>query len=516
MTVMFVVAVVAVTPAEQAGNPLLAAARRGPDRQRAASRRQHGRQGSALRHQRLEPVRGRHHRRLVRRGQRHARLVHAAGRPGAAGADAAGRSGVRRRRLRPVRHAGLRHPGGVHRRPDDRPHAGIPGQEDRGLRDEDDARSRSWSRRSLVLAGTAVAVLADAGKAGIANPGAHGFSEILYAFTSAANNNGSAFAGLSANTPFYNTLLAHRDVVRPLRRDRAGAGDRRLAGRARSACAVDGRHHADARPAVRRAADRHGAAGGRAELRAGAGARARRRAPDAVGELTESIDHDHDNKSLSLFDPALLRPAIVDCLRQAEPARAVAQPGDVRRLRRQHPDHAAVACRRCSGQGEAPAGFILAIAALAVVHRAVRQLRRSAGRRPQQGAGGLAARPEARTTWAKKLDAQPCHGATWLPEQADEPAQGRRRAGGGRRRDPARRRSDRRRGLGRRKRHHRRIGAGDPRIGRRLLGRHRRHPRAVGLARGAHHGQSRRDLPRPHDRAWSRAPSARRRPTKSR
>jgi K+-transporting ATPase ATPase A chain len=60
----------------------------------------------------------------------------------------------------------------------------------------------------LVLAGAAVAVLAEAGTAGIANPGAHGFSEILYAFTSAANNNGSAFAGLSANTPFYNGLLA--------------------------------------------------------------------------------------------------------------------------------------------------------------------------------------------------------------------------------------------------------------------------------------------------------------------
>lgn len=60
---------------------------------------------------------------------------------------------------------------------------------------------------TLVLAGAAVAVMAEAGKAGIANPGAHGFSEILYAFTSAANNNGSAFAGLSANTPFYNTLL---------------------------------------------------------------------------------------------------------------------------------------------------------------------------------------------------------------------------------------------------------------------------------------------------------------------
>jgi K+-transporting ATPase ATPase A chain len=60
----------------------------------------------------------------------------------------------------------------------------------------------------LVLAGTAVAVMSDLGTAGIANPAAHGFSEILYAFSSAANNNGSAFAGLSANTPFYNTMLA--------------------------------------------------------------------------------------------------------------------------------------------------------------------------------------------------------------------------------------------------------------------------------------------------------------------
>ncbi|MBN9126307.1 MAG: potassium-transporting ATPase subunit KdpA, partial [Nitrosospira sp.] len=60
----------------------------------------------------------------------------------------------------------------------------------------------------LVLGGTALAVMVDAGRAGILNPGAHGFSEILYAFSSAANNNGSAFAGLSANTPFYNILLA--------------------------------------------------------------------------------------------------------------------------------------------------------------------------------------------------------------------------------------------------------------------------------------------------------------------
>jgi K+-transporting ATPase ATPase A chain len=60
----------------------------------------------------------------------------------------------------------------------------------------------------IVLLGTAVAVSLTAGQAGVANPGAHGFSEILYAFTSASNNNGSAFGGISANTVFYNTSLA--------------------------------------------------------------------------------------------------------------------------------------------------------------------------------------------------------------------------------------------------------------------------------------------------------------------
>jgi len=59
----------------------------------------------------------------------------------------------------------------------------------------------------MALGGTAVAVMLEAGRAGVANPGAHAFSEILYAFSSAGNNNGSAFAGLSANSPFYNTAL---------------------------------------------------------------------------------------------------------------------------------------------------------------------------------------------------------------------------------------------------------------------------------------------------------------------
>ncbi|WP_205230489.1 potassium-transporting ATPase subunit KdpA [Azospira oryzae] len=58
-----------------------------------------------------------------------------------------------------------------------------------------------------VLLGTALSLMLEAGTAGIFNPGAHGFSEVLYAFSSAANNNGSAFAGLGANTPYYNTAL---------------------------------------------------------------------------------------------------------------------------------------------------------------------------------------------------------------------------------------------------------------------------------------------------------------------
>jgi K+-transporting ATPase ATPase A chain len=60
----------------------------------------------------------------------------------------------------------------------------------------------------IVLVGAAAAVATHAGREGISNPGPHGFSQVLYAFTSAGNNNGSAFAGLDANKPFYNLSLA--------------------------------------------------------------------------------------------------------------------------------------------------------------------------------------------------------------------------------------------------------------------------------------------------------------------
>jgi K+-transporting ATPase ATPase A chain len=89
---------------------------------------------------------------------------------------------------------------------------------------------------ALVLIFTAISVMVEAGLAGIANPGAHGFSEILYAFSSAANNNGSAFAGLSANTPYYNittglcTWLGRFGIIVPvLAMAGSLAGKKRLA-----------------------------------------------------------------------------------------------------------------------------------------------------------------------------------------------------------------------------------------------------------------------------------------------
>lgn len=66
---------------------------------------------------------------------------------------------------------------------------------------------------TIVLMGTAISVMTTNGQAGIFNPSAHGFSEVLYAFSSAANNNGSAFAGLGANSVFYNSMLGLAMVV---------------------------------------------------------------------------------------------------------------------------------------------------------------------------------------------------------------------------------------------------------------------------------------------------------------
>jgi potassium-transporting ATPase potassium-binding subunit len=60
---------------------------------------------------------------------------------------------------------------------------------------------------AVILVTTAIAVVTPAGKASISNPGPHGFSQVLYAFSSATGNNGTAFAGLNANTVFYNVTI---------------------------------------------------------------------------------------------------------------------------------------------------------------------------------------------------------------------------------------------------------------------------------------------------------------------
>ena len=129
----------------------------------------------------------------------------------------------------------------------------------------------------IVLVGTAIASV-DAGRDGsVANPGAHGFSEILYAFSSAGNNNGSAFGGLSANTPFYNIALgvamwaSRYWLMIPVL---AIAGS--LA--AKRADCDHGGHVADAHAAVHRDAGRRRADGRCADVRAGARARTDRRA----------------------------------------------------------------------------------------------------------------------------------------------------------------------------------------------------------------------------------------------
>ena len=120
---------------------------------------------------------------------------------------AARRDHRRRRRRRPLRHADLRARRDLHRRADGRPHAGIRRQEDRGARGQARhardpvaaARHARLHRRSRWCLPNAVA--------SIANAGPHGFSEVLYAYTSAAANNGSAFGGLTGNTPWYNLTL---------------------------------------------------------------------------------------------------------------------------------------------------------------------------------------------------------------------------------------------------------------------------------------------------------------------
>jgi len=166
----------------------------------------------------------------------------------------------------------------------------------------------------LVLLGTAIAVVSSSGTVGVANPGAHGFSEILYAFSSAANNNGSAFAGLSANTPFYNTLLGiavwfgRFAVIVPVL---AIAGS--MASRQRGSVAPPpppaghAGHAADPRSDVHRHARRHRGAGRCPQLRSGPGPWPGGRTPPAVRRIIWNNRYPRIRRSCP--PPALVRRA---------------------------------------------------------------------------------------------------------------------------------------------------------------------------------------------------------------
>ena len=149
---------------------------------------------------------------------------------GAADRHDAGRGDPRWRRERALHHLDLRHHRRVHRRADDRSNTRVPGQEDPGEGGEagrpgrtGDAHHRARLHRHRRL---------DPRRAGRpAQPGPHGFTEILYALTSQGNNNGSAFGGLTGNTAFYNVIGAIDMLLGRFGDHDPGPGPGRLAGR---------------------------------------------------------------------------------------------------------------------------------------------------------------------------------------------------------------------------------------------------------------------------------------------
>ena len=131
----------------------------------------------------------------------------------------------------------------------------------------------------LVLAGIAVALSADAGPVGPPGAGPHGLSEVLYAVTSASNNNGVAFAGITTGTPFWNTLLGLVHALRPVPADRLRAGPRRAVRRASRQLPASAGTLPTHRPLFVGPPHRRRARRGRSHLRARARPRADRGVP---------------------------------------------------------------------------------------------------------------------------------------------------------------------------------------------------------------------------------------------
>ncbi len=170
-------------------------------------RRRHRGHGTTIRRLQLGGVRRRDDADLDGSRRLLPRLLHQPRRHDGAVQHAARRGRAGRHRFRAVRHADPRGHHGLRRRSDGRPHARSTSAR-RSRRAKSSLRQAiSWSRRCWCLVGTAIAMALPGQRAGMLNSGPHGLSEVLYAFTSAANNNGSAFAGISVNTEWYNTAL---------------------------------------------------------------------------------------------------------------------------------------------------------------------------------------------------------------------------------------------------------------------------------------------------------------------
>ena len=196
MGVLFLAGVAVAYWAEAHGNPLLTAL--------GLDRRQHGRQGGPLRHRRLGPVRRHHHGRLLRRGQRHARQLHALGgmiplinmQLGEiiVGGVGAGLYGMLLFVILAVFVAGL-----------------MVGRTPEYLGKKIEAREVKMAMLAILVLPLMILGFTARRRRCCRRPsprsptpGPHGFSEMLYAYTSATGNNGSAFAGLTGNTLFYN------------------------------------------------------------------------------------------------------------------------------------------------------------------------------------------------------------------------------------------------------------------------------------------------------------------------
>ncbi len=214
---------------------------------------------------------------------------------------------------------------GVRRGADGRAHAGISRQEDRGARGQDgDARDPDPAALDPGLCGDRYG--AARGPRGPANAGPHGYSEILYAYTSATGNNGSAFAGISANTMFYNVtigfamLIGRFLMIVPMLAVAGSLAQKKILPPSAGTFPTHGALFVGL--VVGRDPDR-----GRSHLFPGARARPHRRAfRDAGRQFLLRFDMAKRAHAATMTDPAILVPAIGGALRKLDPRHMIKSP----------------------------------------------------------------------------------------------------------------------------------------------------------------------------------------------